>query len=141
MKVGYWVCVTNKENWHIVRQEKIWGVSKRNQKLLEKAEIGDFLVFYVKPKKLAGIFKIISKPFESKKEIFSSTGLVEKEIFPYRVKLEPMIIPNKFKDFEELIPRLRFIARKKTWPAYLRKAMIRISKNSYDVMREALKST
>jgi len=137
--VSYWVCVTNKENWEIVKREKTWGVSRKNQKLLEKTEIGDFLVFYVKTNKLGGIFKIISKPFESEEEIFGSAGLVQSKIYPYRVKLDPMIIPKEPIPFEGLIPRLGFIVNKEQWGSYLRKAMIRVRRESYEVMRQSLK--
>lgn len=135
----YWLCVTNQKNWEVIKEQKIWGISKRNQKLLARTNIGDILVFYVKPKKLGGIFKIITEPFEASERIFSSDGFGENEVFPCRVKLEILHLPKTLKNFEPLVPKLRFIARKEKWNAYLRKPIIKISYDSYKVLEQALK--
>lgn len=137
--VKYWLRVTDEKNWEAVKRQKVWGVSQKNQRLLERTEKGDVLVFYVKPKRIAGSFKIISEPFESEEEFFSSTKFAKEEIFPHRVKLEPMIIPKEPIPFEELIPKLRFIVNKEQWRSYLRKAMTWIAMESYEVIRQALK--
>lgn len=138
--VQYWFCVMDEENWQIIKNEKIWGVPKRNHKRIKKVEIGDMLVFYMKPKKLVGVCRAKSAPFTSDEKIFVTRGFSEEETFPYRVRIQPFMIPRKPVSFESLIPKMRFIANKKIWPVYLRKAMQSIPKEDYETIIASLRS-
>lgn len=131
----YWICVTNQINWDVVREQRVWGVTDRNRRRLQKVEPGDILVFYVKPKTIGGIFRAISKPFESDKKIFSSIGFVPKETFPNRVRLEEVVIPKEPIAFGRLVPKLGFIANKKRWGGYLMTAMLEIPEEDYETIR------
>jgi predicted RNA-binding protein len=139
--VNYWLCVTNKENWGIVAKQRIWGVPKRNRRLLESVKPGDTFVFYVKPRRLRGIFKVISDPFISKEKIFGTTGFAEEETFPYRVMLEPVLILKKPIDFAELIPVLTFIRNKKRWTGHIRRALQKIPKGDYKKIQSSMERT
>jgi predicted RNA-binding protein len=121
--VNYWLCVTSEENWNVIKDKKVWGVSERNHLKIERTKPGDFFVFYVKRKKIGGIFKVIDKPFKDNKNIFDSTGLSEKERFPYRVKLDTVVVSKKLVEIGELIGKLDFIINKKRWQGYFRRAM------------------
>ncbi len=134
----YWICVTNKTNWDVVREQRVWGVTDRSRLRLWKVEPGDVLVFYVKPKTIGGIFRANSEPFESDKTIFSSTGFSRKETFPNRVRLEKVVIPEKPIAFERLVPKLGFIANKKRWGGYLMTAMLEIPKKDYEIIRSVM---
>ena len=134
----YWLCVTNDENWGIIKQKKVWGVPRRSRGFIERVKTGDLLVFYVSPKKIAGIFKAISEPFQDDEKIFSYEGFGREEIFPYRVRLEPVLIAQEPLQFDSLIPKLRFIVNKKRWTGYLRRAMIDIPKEDYDLIFRVL---
>ena len=138
--VNYWLCITNEENWEVLKKRKVWGVSERNKGQIKGVKPGDALVFYVKPKRLAGIFKAISEPFRSDERIFSTTGFTEEETFPHRVKLEPMIIPEELMSFKELIPKLKFITNKERWGAYLRRAILTIPKGDYEILDLSIRS-
>jgi len=142
--VKYWLCVTNEENWKVVKERKIWGISNRYRRLLENVKPGDTLVFYVKPFWLAGIFKVISEPFKSDETIFSSIGFTKGEMFPWRVKIEPLIVaeePIAFREqvFKKLIPKLKFIKNKKMWTGHLRRAMRTIPKEDYNLIFNAIR--
>jgi len=133
--VNYWLCVTNEENWGIVKKERIWGIPERYKGLIGKVQKGDFLVFYVSPKKVEGVFRIISAPFEDRKKIFSYQGFEKKETFPHRVRVEPVLIAEKPIQFDRLVQKLNFIISKKKWMGYLRRAMVPIPKEDYDLIR------
>jgi predicted RNA-binding protein len=104
--------VTNKENWQVVKEKKIWGVSEGNKYQLERVKIGDFLIFYVKPKRIGGVFVAVSNIFRSDERIFSSSGFPSDETFPNRIRLKPWLIPKKPIDFTPLIVKVSFIKRK-----------------------------
>jgi predicted RNA-binding protein len=130
----YWLCITNEKNWKIIREQKVWGIPERYRGLIRKVQKGDFLVFYVSPKKITGVFQVASEPFEDWKEIFSHEGFEKKEIFPHRVRVEPVLLPEKPVEFDHLIPKLKFIISKSKWMGYLRRAMVPIPKEDYDLI-------
>jgi len=136
--VNYWLCVTNEENWKVVKERKVWGVPKRDRHQIERVKLGDFLVFYVMPQRVMGAFKAVSEPFESSERIFSWGEFGREESFPHRVKLEPVIIPEEPLQFKELIPKLKFITNKKMWSGHLRRAMRTIPKEDYDLIFSAI---
>ena len=136
--VNYWLCVTNEENWKVVKKLKVWGVPKRDRRQIEGVKLGDFLVFYVMPQRVMGAFKVVSEPFESGERMFSWGEFGREESFPHHVKLEPVIIPKEPLQFKELIPRLKFITNKKMWSGHLRRAMRTIPKEDYDLIFSAI---
>jgi len=52
--VNYWICVTNEENWKVVRERNVWGVPEYENRRMAEVKRGDILVFYVMPKKVGG---------------------------------------------------------------------------------------
>ena len=139
MMVNYWLCITDQENWHVIKSELVWGVSGRYKAIMEQVKLGDLLVFYVKPKRICGIFIVSSEPYTSTKRIFKSGGISGQEIFPHRVKLKPLIVLDECLDFESLISRLNFIRKKDRWTAYLRRAMVPLSEYDFKLIEGALK--
>jgi len=137
--VNYWLCVTNEENWKVMKERKVWGVPKRDRRQIEGVKTEDILVFYVMPQTIAGIFKATSELFESDEKIFSWAEFGKYELFPYRVKIEPMVILEKGVQFKDLIQKLRFITYKKRWSVHLRRAMRTIPKEDYDLIFSAVK--
>jgi predicted RNA-binding protein len=142
--VNYWLCITNEDNWKVAKERKIWGITKRalgrNRKLSESVKPGDLLIFYVKPKRIAGLFASTSNIFESYERLFSSVGFDADETFPYRLKLKPLIIPEKPIEFTPIVPKMTFIKKKKMWQSSIYgRAMIKIPKNDYKIIREEFK--
>lgn len=130
--VNYWLCVTNEENWRIVKEKLIWGVPERRKAVVEQVKPGDLLVFYVRPKRIGGIFKAVSESFKDEERIF--TPIKGEERFPYRVRLESVNVPKEPIDFKELIPKLSFTKDKRFWTIMLRRGMFRVSKDDYEVI-------
>jgi len=132
--VNYWLCVTNEENWDIIRRKRIWGIPARYKWLISKVQKGDFFVFYVSPKKITGIFQAVSEPFKDYRRLFSYKGFKRKEIFPHRVKVKPLVIAKEPIQFDNLVRKLKFIINKDKWMGYIRRAMIPIPKEDYDLI-------
>jgi len=138
--VRYWLCVVNEANWEVVKDKLIWGVSDRYKRRMEELSEGDLLVFYVRPKKLGGIFRASSRPYVDKKAIFSSEGFRPGEVFPNRVKIEPILVPPEPVPFEPLVPKLKFIRNKEKWTGHLRGAMRPIPEEDYETIRGYLEA-
>lgn len=129
--VNYWLCVTSGENWNVIRKRKTWGVSGRHRRQIAKVKEGDFLVFYVKGQGLAGIFKVVSEPFEDEEKLF------KKGLFPNRVRLESLVLPEKMIQFKELAKKLKFVSVER-WRVHLQVTMRTITKEDYEIMKAAL---
>ena len=134
----YWLCVTNEENWPIIKEKLVWGVPEKRRNLIARVKPGDILVIYVKPKKIGGVFKVTSEPYEDRKKVFKWRKYGKEDVFPHRVNLEPVIVSKEPVDLGEVIPSLDFIQGKKQWSAPLRKGMIEISKEDYEKLRKTL---
>ena len=89
--------------------------------------------FYVKPRKISGIFEAKTKPFMALEPILKN------KTYSYRIKLNPVIIPKKPLDFKTLVGELSFITNKKYWGAYLQgRAMYPISEDDYKLIKQRL---
>jgi len=134
--VNYWLCVTNEDNWNVVKKQKVWGVpEKRGKRQIEVVKPGDYLVFYVTPKRFGGIFKAISKPFESEERIFSWADFGREEVFPYRVKLEPSVVAKEPVPVDKLVRKLSFTKGVERWSVLLRRAMFKISAKDFEAIQ------
>ena len=126
--VSYWLCVTDEVNWRVVKNRRVWGVSDRYSAVMERVDVGDLLVFYVKPKRICGVFVAASKPYTSTERVFKSAGPSGREVYPHRVRLKSLVVPEECVSFESLIQKLKFIKNKKRWTGHIRGAMIPIPK-------------
>jgi len=133
--------VTTKDNWEIIKKKKLWGVSKSNREILNRAKPGDFLVFYIKGKIVGGAFEIMSDPVYDERKVFSTKGHTENETFPHRVHLKPLTIPSNPVKIEKVIKHVSFISSKEKWTAHFRRAMRNIPKEDYEEILTVLKKT
>ena len=137
--MNYWLCVTNEDNWKVVRARKVWGVpERRGKRQIEAVKSGDYLVFYVTPKRVGGIFRVVSEPFESREKVFSWADFGREEVFPFRVRLEPNVVAKEPVSFDRLVGKLSFTKGRKRWSIMLRRAMLRISERDFEVIRGLL---
>lgn len=140
----YWLCITNRENWEVVKEKNVWGVPRRHRNTIAKVNPGDKLVFYVKQErknkeilepKIVGIFEVASEPYEDSTRIFK--GHVPNETYPLRVKIRPVKLGEV--EFKSLIPKLKFITNKKRWSGHLMgKAMREIPEEDYKLIESLL---
>ena len=146
--VNYWLCITNLDNWQVIKKMSIWGVSERHKGQLSKAEIGDILLFYTVSEvienvqhgsAIVGIYKVASEPYYDIDQIFSGIGswtLGEK--FPYRIKVEPIEIFEKPLPFKPLVDKLEFITNVKRWSLHIKgRAMRKIPKKDFETIKKS----
>ena len=123
----------------MVKERKVWGVPERSRSQIEAVKPGDVLVFYVMPQRVMGIFEVASEPYESSERIFSWGEFGREDLFPHRVKLEPVILAKEPLQFKSLLPKLKFVTNKKMWSGHLRKAMRTIPREDYDLIFDIIK--
>jgi predicted RNA-binding protein len=140
----YWLCITNEENWNVVKAKNIWGVAERHKNTIAKVKNGDKLLVYLKQEKIgdeikesriAGVFEAATEVFSDNTRIFKVPKGMGNETFPLRIKLKPVDIFKKPADFKPLIPQLKFITNKKKWAGHLMgKAMREIPEEDFEVI-------
>jgi len=142
----YWLCITNEENWKVIKAKNIWGVPGRHKSTISKVKPGDKLLIYLKQEKIGdelkeprivGVFEVASEVFEESSRIFKAPR-GSNEVFPYRIKIKPIKIFDKPLEFKPLIPKLKFIKNKRNWSGHLKgKAMREIPEEDFElILRE-----
>jgi len=143
--MSYWLCITTRENWEIIKENRIWGVPRRHENTIKKVKPGDKLVFYVKQEtrnkevldpKIVGIFEAVSTYYIDSSRIFKSPP-GKNETYPLRIKIK--LIKFGEINFKELIPKLSFIKNKKKWTGHLMgKAMREIPEEDFKLINSLL---
>jgi predicted RNA-binding protein len=136
----YWLCVTNQENWEVIKERNIWGVEERHRNTISKVRPGDKLLVYVMgtkkddeslPPRIVAVYEAVSEVFIDSSRIFKG------KVYPLRIRLRPIAVFSKSLDFRELVPKLGFIKNKKFWVGHIRgKAMREIPKGDFETVLE-----
>ena len=136
----YWLCVTNQENWEVIRGRNIWGVEERHKNTISKVKLGDRLLIYVMgtKKENESLSPRIVAAYEAISEVFiDSSRIFKGKLYPLRIRLRPIAVFSKPLDFRELVPRLSFIRNKRMWVGHIRgKAMREIPKGDFETVLE-----
>ncbi|WP_054840751.1 EVE domain-containing protein [Thermococcus peptonophilus] len=141
----YWLCITNRANWKVIKEKNVWGVPRRHRNTIARVKPGDKLLIYLKQErenkevlepKIVGIFEVVSEPYEDSSRIFKAH--VPNETYPLRVRIKPVKLGGEV-DFKPLIPKLKFITNKKRWSGHLMgKAMRKIPEEDYKLIESLL---
>ena len=129
----YWLFVTNNDNWKVVRDNDIYGFNDRTKKDLEKLNLGDLAVIYIKGKNIGGIFEITS--------LNEQTNIKFKvEDYPYKIKLRKICVPRMPVEFDKnMVGKISIFKDKVHWGTILMgRATKEITKQDYDYFREIL---
>jgi len=142
--MAYWLCITNEENWKVIRERNVWGVPERHKNTIAKVKPGDKLLIYLKQERkkndiieprIVAVYEAVSEVFRDRKKIFKTPPDMGNETFPLRIKLKPVKVFNPPVDFKSLIPELKFIKNKKKWSGHLMgKAMREIPKEDFELI-------
>jgi len=142
--MAYWLCITNEENWKVIKAKNVWGVPERHERTIAKVKPGDKLLIYlkqenigdnIKPSRIVAVYEVVSEPFRDSKKIFKSPKGMGNEVFPWRIKIKPIKIFDEPIEFKPLIPKLKFITNKKKWSGHLMgKAMREIPEEDYELI-------
>lgn len=140
--MNYWLCITDYFNYEIIKEKKIWGVSKNHLKKINRVNKGDVLFFYqtqknYRPKKKPNMRASAlakDKCFIDDTKIFGNAGSwTFGELYPYRVNLTHFKEVKNLIDFRKIVSDIDFIKNKKCWGVYLMgRAMIPLNKKDYD---------
>lgn len=129
-----WLCILNRANFEVVKEKGIWGVSELHKSEILKTSPGDLCAFYLtaefsgtkrKESVIGGIFEISSNPYEDGSDIFPSKKNPG-ERYPFRVKLNKIIIFEPELPFKQIIPELSFIKNKDKYSGHLLGRAMRI---------------
>jgi len=144
----YWLCITNQDNWEVIREKGIWGVSERHKSTIQKVKPGDKCLIYVVssrlekeiiPSKVVAAYDVSSELFDDRTEIFKSVR--EGESYPLRVKLKEVKIFPTPVEFKPMIQRLSFIKNKRKWTGHIQgKAMREIPAEDYELLLKQVKA-
>jgi predicted RNA-binding protein len=93
---NFWLTITNMENWKIIKDKSIYAFNEKNKKSFDELKIGDYIVMYVTPKKIGGLFKIVSKSIKEKVKFNGDNYL-------HQIKLKKLLIPKQEIDVNEKI--------------------------------------
>ena len=143
----YWLCITTGENWKVIKEKNVWGVSERHKNTIAKVKSGDKLLIYLKQERdkdkvveprIVAVYEATSEVFKDSKRIFKSPPNMGNEVFPLRIKLKPVKIFEKPVDFKSLIPKLKFIKNKQKWTGHLMgKAMREIPEEDFKLIMDS----
>ena len=112
-KRKYWLFVTNDINWKTIKNKKIFGFDDRGIRDLGKLSIEDFVIIYIKGKKIGGMFEIKSLKSESKIRFKEGN-------YPYKIKLKKILIPRELLDLtEKIINNISIFKGKSRWGTIL----------------------
>jgi len=138
--MAYWLCITNEENWKVIKQKKVWGVPERHKNTIAKVKPGVYLKQEkvgdeTRPSRIVAVYEAASEVFRDSSKIFKSPKGMGNETFPLRIKLKPVKIFDKPVEFKPLIPKLKFITNKRKWSGHLMgKAMREIPEKDYKLI-------
>ena len=77
----YWLCITNEENWKVIKEKNIWGVPERHKNTIAKVKPGDKLLIYLKqekvgkeirPSRIVAVCEATSEVFRDSSRVFKS---------------------------------------------------------------------
>jgi len=139
--MAYWLCITNEENWEVLREKNIWGVEERHRNAIAKVKPGDKLLIYVMstkkeketlPPRIVAAYEAVSGPFRDSEKIFKG------KMYPLRIRLKPVAVFPEPINFKELVPKLDFIKNKKGWVGHIRgKAMREIPESDFKLVMKS----
>lgn len=141
-----WLCISTRANNKITQQENIWGVAHQYEKTILKVKMGDILLMYtmrklvnneIMPSAVNGVYEVISDVYEDATSLFETPKGMGEEKFPLRVKVKPVKIFKEPIPFKPLVPRMSFIKNKKMWSGSIRRAMMMISEEDYQLILAA----
>ena len=119
----YWIFGVTSENWKISLERSLWGLQQRYSRLTKKVVKGDILVMFiskVRPFGFHGAFEVVGDWTISNEPLWADETAERRVIYPFRVEIRT--IQLGFAEYEKLVPKLDFVAKKEghTFWVYLK---------------------
>jgi len=145
--MNYWLLVTTLNNWNIITQKNVAGISEKQKNAFSKVHEGDKCLIYIrggrKPEKISepavdGVFEVVSSNYDNV-PIFDAPPTHPAETYPLRFQLKrvrPLTEPIPFKP---LTSKLSFILNPQRWGSYLQgRGLIPLSEKDYQIIVASL---
>jgi len=132
-KRKYWLFVTNEKNWKTIKKNNIFGFNEKSKKDLEKLNLKDVAIIYIKGKKIGGIFEIISLQYNKK------IKFAEGE-YPYIIELKRLKLPKESLEVtDKIIQNISIFRGLSRWGTILMgRATKQINKEDYLFIKELM---
>ena len=132
-KRKYWLFVTNNGNWKTIKSKSTYGFNDKSKRYLERLNIGDLVIIYIKGKRIGGIFEI--KSLKANPLIKFAEG-----DYPYKIELKKITIPKVVMELtEKIINNISIFKGQKRWGTILMgRATKEISKEDYFYIKNIL---
>jgi len=141
--VQRWLCISTRANDEVTRKKRVWGVAKRYQNTIARVKKGDTLLMYTMQEivngevilsAITGIYDASSEVYEDESPIFVTPKALGSEVFPFRIKVNPVKILKEPIPFKPLVPKMTFIKNKTMWSGSIRTAMRVIPEEDYQTI-------
>tara|TARA_Y100000310_G_C20504240_1_gene725596 strand:- start:323 stop:760 length:438 start_codon:yes stop_codon:yes gene_type:complete len=132
----YWLVITNDENWDLIQKNNIYAINSDNK--YKQLQEGDFVVIYLVPKQISGIYKI--KNLKSRKYIKFTNKKYKYyfDMIPLIILNSPILIDDKWSK-TRIIKHISIFKNAKRWGAVLMgKSILEITKEDFKIFKEAL---
>lgn len=136
--VKYWFIITDNNNWEIIKKHNIYAINSDNKyKLLN---IGDFLVMYLLPKQISGIFKIVNLNSIKTQKFPNKKYKYYFDIIPLIILKSPILIDDKWSKFK-LLENISLFKKAKRWGAVIMgKSILEITKKDFEIFENQIKN-
>jgi len=134
MTKNFWLTITNIENWRVIKSNLVYAFNENNKKNFDELKIGDFIVMYVTPKKLGGLFEIVSKSVKEKIKFKGDNYL-------HQIKLKEILIPKYEVDVnEKIVQNISIFKNSMRWGTILfGRSIKKITKEDFEYVKSLMK--
>jgi len=136
----YWLFLTNKENWELIKKFNIYAILKSNKNIANTISLGDKCILYVIPMQFGGAFKIISINLKNKVSFPNET------MYDRQIRLSPELIPKNTLEVtkynkKKIIEHISIFKGKNRWGTVLMgRSIIQITKEDYNFILDEMRS-
>lgn len=129
----FWLTITDMKNWEIIKSNDVYAFNESNKNNFDVLKTGDYLVMYVTPKKLGGLFEVVSKSIKHKVEFKGDNYL-------HQIKLKKLIIPSQEMDVnEKIVENISIFKNSLRWGAVLfGRSIKKITTEDYDYIKSLM---
>lgn len=141
--MAYWLAISTRKNWEIIREKAIFGASERQKKPLLATKPGDTIYFFQSrdPNEEGSVATVIgsgmvdSAPYYDETPVFDLAHAYKLgELFPNRVRLRALRFVEPV-PFKPLVEQLEFITNKRNWAMHIRgRALVPVTENDGGVL-------
>lgn len=134
MRENIWLCITNWNNWGIIKKEKVYGFNEQNKHYYDDLKIGDKVIIYVIPKRIGGLYKILNVNYKGNVQLPDGN-------YPYRIALKENLVPKELLDVTaRTIGNLSIFKNSIRWGSVLMgRSILKLKRDDYSRVKRLIK--